>query len=55
MADVKTIKIEMLTQEAFEPFGQVIAGNTKPVDFRGSGVSNACELDFQTEGTPRVK
>jgi len=55
MADVKTIKIEMLTQEAFEPFGQVIAGDAKPMDFRGSGVSNAWELDFQTEGTPRVQ
>lgn len=57
MADIKikTIKIEILTDEAFAPFGQVVGASSQPFDLRGAGVSKFRELDFQTEGTPRVQ
>ena len=40
MADTKSIKIEMLTDEAFAPFGQVIGASTKP----STGEEVACPM-----------
>jgi ureidoglycolate lyase len=54
MADIQRVKIEVLTAEAFEPFGEVLDG-TRPFDVKGSGVSRGYTVNFETDGTPRVQ
>ena len=44
------IKIEPLTEEAFQPFGQVIDVKARPPDFRGGGLSQAWMIDFDAAG-----
>ena len=55
MADIQRVKIELLTAEAFEPFGEVLEGGVRPLDVKGSGVSSGYTVNFQTDGTPRVQ
>lgn len=53
MARVHELKIESLSEEAFRPFGQIIAAKERPPDFRGSGGTRGWAIDF-VSGTPRV-
>jgi ureidoglycolate hydrolase len=50
MTIVHKVKIELLTEEAFQPFGQIIGLKDRPPDYRGGGKSQAWWIDFQTTG-----
>ena len=54
MAQVRTIKVEPLTEEAFKPFGQVIGVKDREPDFLGGGVSRGWFVDFEVDGTTSV-
>src|SRR5438552_2315885 len=54
MADVRTIKVEPLTEEAFAPFGQIIGVKDREPDFLGGGVSRGWFVDFEVDGTTSV-
>ena len=53
MARVHELKIELLTEEAFAPFGQIISAKDQPPDFRGGGGTLGWSIDFQA-GKPLV-
>lgn len=53
MARIHVLKIEWLTEEAFAPFGQIIAAKDRPPDFRGGGGTLGWAIDFQA-GRPLV-
>ncbi len=53
MARVHELKIEALTEEAFAPFGEIIAAKDRSPDFRGPGGTFGWAVDFQS-GTPLV-
>lgn len=55
MAEVKRVRIELLSDQAFAPFGQIVGAGTQPPTPQGSGISEAWTVDFHTEGTPRVQ
>jgi ureidoglycolate hydrolase len=51
---VHRVKVELLREKTFSPFGQVIAIPKRPADFHGGGGSLLWNLDFQTEGRTQV-
>lgn len=53
MARVHDIRVELLTEEAFAPFGEIISAKHRPPDFRGAGGTLGWAIDFQS-GTPLV-
>jgi ureidoglycolate lyase len=55
MGRTQRVKMELLTEEAFAPFGEVIAARTHSPDAPMGGVSRGWTVDFQTDGTPRVQ
>ena len=50
MARVQKIKIEQLTEEAFQPFGEILDAKDRPPNSRGGGVSESWWVDFQADG-----
>jgi len=53
MTRVHELRIELLTEEAFRPFGQIISAKGRPPDFRGEGGTLGWSIDFRA-GTPLV-
>ena len=54
MTRVQKIKIEILTEEAFLPFGQIIGAKDRPPDYCGGGASQGWRVDFHTAGRTQV-
>ncbi len=54
MTDVRTIKIEPLSTESFEPFGEVVGARNSPPDYRGGAASYGWVTNFEANGTPRL-
>lgn len=54
MPVIQKVKIEFLTEEAFQPFGHIIGLRNSPPNYRGGGNSQGWWVDFQTEGKPLV-
>ena len=50
MARVHKIKVEQLTEEAFQTFGQIIGPQSRPPNFQGMSGSKLWALDFQMGG-----
>ena len=53
MRTVHELRIEPLTQEAFEPFGQIISAKARPPDFRTESGTEGWAVDFRG-GRPLV-
>src|SRR6266542_1006976 len=53
MPSVHEIRIEPLTDEAFAPFGQIIAAKDRPADFRTESGTQGWAIDFRS-GTPLI-
>ena len=53
MATVHELKVELLTEEAFAPFGQILSAKDRPPDFRGGGGTLGWAIDFRA-GRPLV-
>lgn len=55
MDDVHRLKIETLTEEAFEPFGQIVgeAGHT-PIKYEAVGFAHDYRMDFSVDGTTEL-
>jgi ureidoglycolate lyase len=54
MERVQPIRVEPLTEEAFRPFGQVLAATARSPDYRGDGGAYGWRVGFQADGTLRV-
>ncbi len=50
MARTHLLKVELLTPEAFAPFGQVIGPQSRPPDFQGLSGTQLWGLDFEVDG-----
>jgi len=50
MATTNRLKVEVLTCEAFEPFGQFIGADGRQPDFEGLSGTRIWSLDFETDG-----
>jgi ureidoglycolate lyase len=49
------IKVELLTEDAFRPFGDVVALRSQPPDFHGTGLgTEGWNVDFFAASTTRV-
>lgn len=53
MAVVHELRVEPLTEEAFAPFGQLVAAKARPPDFRTESGTEGWEVDFHA-GRPLV-
>ena len=52
---VHQVKIELLTEEAFRPFGEVVSLRAQPPDFHGTGLgTEGWNVDFFAASTTRV-
>jgi ureidoglycolate lyase len=47
---IHTLKVEMLTTGAFEPFGHVIDAQARPPDFQGLSGTQLWDLDCEIDG-----
>ncbi len=50
MAKVHQLKVELLTAEAFKPFGQLIEAQGRAPDYRGTSGTQLWGLDCQIDG-----
>jgi ureidoglycolate hydrolase len=55
LKEIVRIKIETLTSEAFRAFGLVVGPDLGQASAPMSGESRGWEIDFVTDGTPRVQ
>src|SRR2546422_8885612 len=53
MPSVHEVTIEPLTEEAFAPFGQIIAAKDRPPDFRTESDTQGWAIDFRS-GKPLI-
>ena len=53
MSAMHEVKIELLTEEAFAPFGQIIAAGDRPADFRTESGTQGWAIDFRS-GRPLI-
>ncbi len=52
---VQRVKIEPLSESTFAPFGEVIEARARPGDAPEAGVPTGWNVDFQTQGRPRME
>mgnify|MGYP001334247372 CR=1 FL=1 len=50
MGNVQIIKVEPLTEEAFEPYGEILNDKGVTPDFKGGGKSQSWSVDFEADG-----
>src|SRR5207247_11226218 len=53
MPSVHEVTIEPLTEEAFAPFGKIIAAKNRPADFRTESGTQGWAIDFRS-GKPLI-
>src|SRR3954453_17499198 len=53
MSRIVQIKVELLTEEAFRPFGELISATDRPADFHGLN-SEGWKARFEVDGPPLV-
>ncbi len=51
MADVRQLKVQLLTEETFARFGMVVAAQKREPDFRGGSGTQLWDLNCEIDGT----
>ncbi len=50
---MQQVRVELLTEEAFRPFGEILGGADRPLDFEGAGI-HGWTSEFASDAGPQI-